>query len=1407
MSIDSSTPMMNGHRVKGSQAAPDFTTLNGQLNDVKVSSSMAKFHGDELLADQTTPLSGIFADVRDVLTLKGAANIAVMGTKALLRQGTDVPRMANLAASFPNNSATRASLINAQVKDKYEKMLHPPLTYLGDAFQYRQADGKFNSVLHPHLGQAGAPYAKTVPSITHSLGAMPDPGDIFDRLMARQKNGRESKSGLSSMLIYHATVIIHDIFRTNDTDKNISDSSSYLDLSPLYGYTEEMTRKIRDDKYRLGLLRPDTFAEDRLVRQPPGVCIYLVMYNRYHNYAARQLYRINENNRFRVPDKYSGAKLAAIAEGCVSAKQKAGDDYMETIRTYRHEWKAYCDRGQTETPKFTNARADLQLLVDQLDKKVTKAFSDAYDAAWTKLDDDLFNTARLITCGLYINVSIHDYLRALMGFHQWNTNFTLDPRINNKNVSRGIGNQVTVEFNLLYRFHCAISKNDESFTEKFIQGMYIDFLDNQDKAKTGRSEPWDAATRKKVASSDDFKKFDPKDMSLYRFIQLMQGSGTPTGEPDERTFGLKDDAHYNFQRDDFTKLFDDQKMITHLMQSMKDPISNFGPNNVPVALKNVEIMGMHQARKWEIGTLNDFREFFQMPRHTTFEGISKDVETQNALRDLYDHPDKVELYPGAFCESLEGKDADPGPSGLDSALWAAIFSDAITLVRSDRFYTVDWNTKSLTSWGMKEVSPDNDVLKSSVFHRLLQRAFPEWFPYDSIRFFHPFYTPETNARYAYEQGYADKFKIHVQPSGKLFERAASYKYDLEASEPIKPLKPVFLKTYKEIKALLSQSPAAIVNPAIINTATVTPTPSKLLPAKVREVVDPRTTSLWQEKEKKSTEVDVVPSNATEITRRYFTELMREIILREAIPVVKGILGQPTFQIDATRDMAIPVITRYVGDFLGFTDKIRIAPGSKATFSENHIYQHITNCQVFLSYNADETKMWKRRDAFKTSMQFLYELAESGNIKEASRWWPSWGGSGDASEPRNHIKNLGKTVAKHILSEDSDTGRAAAKLLLIALDSAYNSVLAFSSVLNYFVNDLYDFAGSKQDDKATDVDATGKWLEIQQLALADTAKSDDMIRTEVLRIQRSSVKIPIVRKAAKALTIMDPSDKTKILFKVQQGDTIVCDVHAAMAAEALEAETKKDYQVQDLTYGSALSEFFAHYNPKDTAVDGLTAMIKVVAQLKNLRRGHDVSGHLKKIQIDSTNEGWANFMAPLRVKSIAQAVAVESAKKDSEYSKEYLRSVYDPNVLKPAYETFLTPEWDEMVPFPTTWKVRFDGYGPSDYGDIDRLPMVVPDKLPDFFPPFYQPQGASTFGGSFAEVVCICNTPGLACKCKGAKEEGKKTEGEHMDGVVLSSTMDVNKVVAKAAWAAGASMPADGVDIRMGGCGVPGTGRA
>lgn len=323
-----------------------------------------------------------------------------------LKHGTlDIKAGAQLIGFMSNDSEARAKFIESQVKTKYDRMLHPPLTYLGDAFKYRAADGKFNSALNPHLGQAGAPYAKTVPSMTHPLGALPDPGDIFDRLMARGKEARNSSSGLSSMLIYHATIIIHDIFRTTDGEKNISDTSSYLDLSPLYGFNEEMQRQVRDDKYRLDLLKPDTFAEDHLLRQPPGVCIMLVMYNRYHNYAATQLRRINENGRFSVPAKFEGTEHQAAA--CAFVKGRDDDShYQSVLAEYAKAYDEFVANGKRTdaTPRFAKAVKALETYIYEHApcQKIVEEFYDAYDAAWKKLDDDLFNTARLITCGLYI---------------------------------------------------------------------------------------------------------------------------------------------------------------------------------------------------------------------------------------------------------------------------------------------------------------------------------------------------------------------------------------------------------------------------------------------------------------------------------------------------------------------------------------------------------------------------------------------------------------------------------------------------------------------------------------------------------------------------------------------------------------------------------------------------------------------------------------------------------------------------------------------------------------------------------------------------------------------------------------------------------------------------------------------
>lgn len=130
----------------------------------------------------------------------------------------------------------------------------------------------------------------------------------------------------------------------------------------------------------------------------------------------------------------------------------------------------------------------------------------------------------------------------------------------------------------------------------------------------------------------------------------------------------------------------------------------------------------------------------------------------------------------------------------------------------------------------------------------------------------------------------------------------------------------------------------------------------------------------------------------------------------------------------------------------------------------------------------------------------------------------------------------------------------------------------------------------------------------------------------------------------------------------------------------------------LSFGSSLSAGLLRFDAREVSILGLTAMIKVFAQMRNLRRGHDTQGKLKKVNIDATSEGYANFMAPLRIVEIHDKVqeVLSKAKgiKEKDLTREQrdakkLESILSSKILQPQSDMFLTPEWDEMVPFPTS----------------------------------------------------------------------------------------------------------------------------
>ncbi|KAF2131210.1 heme peroxidase [Dothidotthia symphoricarpi CBS 119687] len=557
------------------------------------------------------------------------------------------------AAALPDGSKMQETVTHQFLTQLWNDLQHPPQSYLGPKFQYRSADGSNNSLVHPQLGAAGTPYARTCKPSMMQTPARPDPGVVFDSIMTR-KHAELHPNRVSSMLFYLASIIIHDLFRTSHEDYSVSMTSSYLDLSPLYGSNqkEQDMMRTRVD----GKIKPDCFSEARLLFFPPGVGALLIMFNRFHNYTVENLASINEGNRFAKP----------------------------------------------VAPK------------DASDEKA----SQKYEAQKKKYDEDLFQTGRLITCGLYVNTILIDYVRTILNLNRTDSNWQLNPRAEIKGVAMGTGNQVAAEFNLVYRWHSSVSDRDEKWTQEMWDSLFGE----------GR---------------------DPKSIGKYEFVGRMSEVYSKTDpDPSKREFAtLKRNADGTLPDDD---------LVDILTSSVEDCANSFGPNRVPAVFRAIEVLGIEQARSWNLGSLNEFRKYFHLEPHKTFADITSDKYVQDQLKHLYDHPDKVEIYPGLVVEDAKQPMA-PG-SGLTPPYTTsrAVLSDAVALVRGDRFYTVDYNPRTLTNWGYNLVNSDTSIDNGCVFYKLFLRAFPQHFKQNSVYAHYPLTVPS-----AMKEALTDLNKAHL----------------------------------------------------------------------------------------------------------------------------------------------------------------------------------------------------------------------------------------------------------------------------------------------------------------------------------------------------------------------------------------------------------------------------------------------------------------------------------------------------------------------------------------------------------------------------------------------------------------------------------------------------------------------
>lgn len=146
------------------------------------------------------------------------------------------------------------------------------------------------------MGAAGQPYSRSVPPLTPKSPFLPDPELVFDQLLCR-RTFTEHKGGLNRLFFSFATVVIHECFQTDYNKPWVNATSSYVDLSTLYGNTQKEQDRVRT--FEQGRIFPDTIASERIMMMPPGVVAVLLLFSRHHNHIAERLFDVNEKGSYK----------------------------------------------------------------------------------------------------------------------------------------------------------------------------------------------------------------------------------------------------------------------------------------------------------------------------------------------------------------------------------------------------------------------------------------------------------------------------------------------------------------------------------------------------------------------------------------------------------------------------------------------------------------------------------------------------------------------------------------------------------------------------------------------------------------------------------------------------------------------------------------------------------------------------------------------------------------------------------------------------------------------------------------------------------------------------------------------------------------------------------------------------
>ncbi len=159
-----------------------------------------------------------------------------------------------------------------------------------------------------------------------------------------------------------------------------------------------------------------------------------------------------------------------------------------------------------------------------------------------------------------------------------------------------------------------------------------------------------------------------------------------------------------------------QKGLGQLFEeASSQPACRIGLFNTPDFLIPVELMSIALGREAQLPSYNDYRELCGFPRVTEFNQITSDEYTQQKLKELYGHVDKIEFFVGLFAE--DGRPNSALPALIGRLVGIDAFSQAFT---NPLLAPLIYNQTTFTPAGSQIIQKTNSL--SQIVHRNIPRG-------------------------------------------------------------------------------------------------------------------------------------------------------------------------------------------------------------------------------------------------------------------------------------------------------------------------------------------------------------------------------------------------------------------------------------------------------------------------------------------------------------------------------------------------------------------------------------------------------------------------------------------------------------------------------------------------------------